>query len=210
MEEPMNIGQASHRTVGAVFLDQAEQRPDHIALTMYRGSTETEHPSLTYAELAQRAGRRAEQLSARLAFGDRLVISLANSTEFVELYLACILAGLVAVPAPPLGGSAAADERVAGIVADCAPALVITNATGKDALAERLRSEGLGHVPVEEPHDAGTGGTPTVYHNKLVSPDTLAVLQYSSGSTGAPRGVMLNHRSILANMVAVRRGFGTG
>ncbi|MEU0562511.1 fatty acyl-AMP ligase [Dactylosporangium sp. NPDC006015] len=208
----MTIDQLGRRTVGAAFLDQAAAHPDSPALTIYRGSSETEHPTLTYAELATRAGRRAEALRARVAPGERVVIALPSSTEFVELYVACLLAGLVAVPTPPLGGSAAATERVAVIVGDCSPGLVFTTASGTADVAERLRSLGLGHVPVEEPGDAGADGTPPGAPSEFpeVSPDTLAVLQYSSGSTGSPKGVMLNHGNVLANVAGTRLGHGYG
>ena len=198
-------------TVGGVFMDQAAEHPNKIALTIYRGSTATEHPSLTYAELARRAARRAEELMVRLAPGERVLISLPTGTEFVELYLACMLAGLIAVPTPPPGGSAVATERVAVIAGDCRPGMAFTTAEDKQTIAERLRSHELGHVPVEEPGDIGPAGALTVLPRlENVSPDTLAVLQYSSGSTGSPKGVMLDHENILANVAALRAFGGIG
>ncbi|MEV4140941.1 fatty acyl-AMP ligase [Dactylosporangium sp. NPDC049742] len=205
----MIIDDAGRRAVGAAFLDQAGRHADAMALTLYRGSNETEHPALTYAELARRAGLRADALAARLAPGERVLISLPTGTEFVELYLACMLAGLVAVPTPPLAGSPVAAERVAVIVADCTPALVYATGADRDAVVERLRSHGLGHVPVEAPGDAGTGD-PAARPARNVSPDMLAVLQYSSGSTGSPKGVMLDHGNVLANIAALRRFAGLG
>ncbi|MGI5182539.1 fatty acyl-AMP ligase [Dactylosporangium sp. CA-152071] len=202
------------RTVGAVFLERAAAQPGEVALTVYRGAGEAEspgHPGLTYGELARRAGLRAERLAERLAPGERVVISLPTGTDFVELYLACLLAGLVAVPAPPLGGSALAAERVAVIVGDCAPGLVFTEARDRAAMAERLAAHGLAHVPVEEPGDAGPGDLPGPSRLRLdAGPGALAVLQYSSGSTGSPKGAMLEHRNVLANVLSLHDNAGHG
>ncbi|MEV4514727.1 fatty acyl-AMP ligase [Dactylosporangium sp. NPDC049525] len=199
------------RTVGAAFMDRAAAHPDEIALTIYRGSAETEHPGLSYGELARRAGLRAEHLASRLAPGERVIISLPTGTEFVELYLACMLAGLVAVPAPPLGGSSVAAERVAVIVGDCTPGLVFATARDREAIGERLGAHGLAHVPVEEPGDAGTGDLPDASGLRLgLRSDALAVLQYSSGSTGSPKGVLLDHGNVLANVLSLHVNGGIG
>ena len=201
----MTIDRVGHKTVGGVFMDQAAEHPNKIALTIYGGSTAAEHSSLTYAELARRAAWRAEGLMARLAPGERVLISLPTVTEFVELYLACMFAGLIAVPTPPPGGSAVATERVAVIAGDCRPGVAFTTPGDKETIAERLRSHGLGHVPVEEPGDIGPADAPlSLPRVQNVSPDTLAVLQYSSGSTGSPKGVMLDQENILANVAALR------
>lgn len=202
----MKIDLVGRKTVGGVFMDQAAEHPNQTALTIYGGSTATEHPSLTYAELARRAARRAEELMARLAPGERVLISLPTGTEFVELYLACMFAGLIAVPTPPPGGSAVASERVAVIAADCRPGVAFTTPGDIETIAERLRSHGLGYVPVEEPGDIGPAdASAPLPRLPNVSPDTLAVLQYSSGATGSPKGVMLDQKNILANVAALRR-----
>lgn len=207
----MTIDLVGRKTVGGVFMDRAAEHPNKIALTIYRGSTATEHPSLTYAELARRATRRADELMARLAPGERVLLSLPASTEFVELYLACMFAGLIAVPTPPLGGSAVATERVAVIAGDCRPAIAFTTAGDRETIAERLRSCGLGHVPVEEPGDIDPTDAPApLPRSRQVSAETLAVLQYSSGSTGSPKGVVLDQGNILANVAALRAFGGIG
>ncbi|WP_284466951.1 fatty acyl-AMP ligase [Actinomadura madurae] len=140
--------------------------------------------------------------------GDRVVIALPTCTEYVETYLACLFAGLVAVPVPAPGRSRA-DTRLTAIIGDCAPRLVVTTKDDREPLAARLRDHGLGQVPVEDVGEAGPGEPPAGTPHRP-GPDTLAVLQYSSGSTATPKGVMLGHGNILADMGAISAGTGAG
>ncbi len=207
----MSVDLTAYRNAGEAFAARAAQYPDRIAVSIYRGEGAREHASVTFAELARRTWARAEELDARLTPGDRVIIALPTCIEFVELYLACLWAGMIAVPAPAPGGSASAIKRVAGIAGDCAPALAITTAGGRPLLAEQLRKQGFEGVPVEEPgavSDEAPGRPPGPRRRPGL--DTLAVLQYSSGSIGDPKGVMLAHGDILANLMAWAAGTGFG
>src|SRR4051794_36661537 len=97
----MTLNLDVYRNAGEVFTERVAAHPERTALSIVRGSAEE---SLTYAELARRAGVRAVGLAERLSPGERLIIALPTSTEFVEVYLACLLAGVVAVPVPAPGG----------------------------------------------------------------------------------------------------------
>ncbi|WP_322755000.1 fatty acyl-AMP ligase [Frankia sp. Cas3] len=199
-----------YRSLGDAFLDRVAAHPERTALTIFRGSTAANHDSLTFAELAQRAQSRAESLAARLPAGERVLIALPTGTEFVEVYLACLLAGVVAVPASTPGRGSAA-ERTAAIAGDCAPSLAVTTDGDRSALAEELTRRGHGHVPVVGASQDELAATPSgPVRRRQPGRDTLAVLQYSSGSTGAPRGVMLAHGNILTNMAAYHEFAGPG
>ncbi|MFJ7280375.1 fatty acyl-AMP ligase [Kitasatospora sp. NPDC098663] len=198
-----------HRNLRDAFAAQVARQPEATALTMFRGSDAAEHESLSFAELARRAALRAERLTARFAPGDRVLIALPTCTQFVELYLACLFSGLIAVPTPPLGGSSTAAERAVAIAADCSPALAVTTGDHRDALAERLVALGLKTVLVEAAGEAGPGEAAMPTEPDL-PPDTLGVLQYSSGSTDRPKGVMLSHGNILANIRTIAEYFGLG
>ncbi|MFI9161950.1 fatty acyl-AMP ligase [Kitasatospora aureofaciens] len=200
----MTIDLAGHRNLGDAFGERVASGPDRPALTIYRGSAATEHPTLTAAELHRRARLRAAALSARFTPGDRVLLALPSGPELVELYLACLIAGLVAVPVPVPGSSTVAGERVAAIARDCAPSLAVASGEDREAVAERLRDHGLGEVPVEEPGEVAPGEAAEPPQGAYrPGPDTLGVLQYSSGSTGTPKGVMLTHGDILADIAAL-------
>jgi acyl-CoA synthetase (AMP-forming)/AMP-acid ligase II len=203
----MSFDLTEYRNAGDAFLSRAAQCPDRVAVTISRATGAREHASITFAELARRARSRAAVLDARLFPGDRVVIALSTCIEFVELYLGCLMAGMTAVPAPAPGGSASATKRIAGIVRDCAPALAITTHGGRAVLAELLREQGP-DVPVEEIWEVGSGDVPVLPDRS--GPDTLAALQYSSGSIGDPKGVMLAHSDILANLTVLGADTGLG
>ncbi|EWM10368.1 fatty acyl-AMP ligase [Kutzneria sp. 744] len=131
-----------------------------------------------------------------------MLIALPTCVEFAEVYLACLFAGLIAVPVPVPGGSSSATERVAAAAADCTPEVAITTSAACGDLAERLPG-----TVVEAVGDAGDGDADL---HEVAGRDTVAVLQYSSGSTGTPKGVMLTHGNLLGNIVGFQRGSGIG
>ncbi|MEY9849482.1 fatty acyl-AMP ligase [Streptacidiphilus sp. BW17] len=209
--EAMAFELTSYRNLGDAFAARVAQHPDKTALTIYRNSAEAAHDSLSYAELARRAGLRAADLAQHLAPGERVLIALPTGTEFVELYLACLLAGVIAVPAPPATGSTAAAQRVAAIAVDCTPGLVFVTAGDLGTLTERFQAQGLGHVPVRAAAPVPAGeALPAALRGRHIDQDALAVLQYSSGSTGTPKGVMLAHRNVQANLEALHSVIGLG
>ncbi|CAL9632487.1 4-hydroxyphenylalkanoate adenylyltransferase [Streptomyces sp. enrichment culture] len=200
-----------YRSLGEAFAARVAEFPERTAVTLYGGSTAPEHESITFAELARRSRVRADDLSRRLAPGERVLIALPTSTEFVEVYLACLSAGLVAVPSPMPGGSASAGERIAAIAADCSPGLTVTTDAAQADVTAHLREHGLDGLSVEAVRPAGAepvsgpgaGG-------RAVDRGTDAVLQYSSGSTGSPNGVILTHGAILTNVAAFTTHLGLG
>ncbi|MFF7591550.1 fatty acyl-AMP ligase [Kitasatospora purpeofusca] len=207
----MGFDITGYPNLGEALAARVALQPEQTAVTFHRGSTAAAHESLTYRELGRRVGLRAAALAARMEVGDRLLIALPTCPEFVELYLACLTVGVVAVPSPPVTASSSAAKRVAAMAKDCRPALVITTEGDVDTVAERLRHEELDGVPVEATVPVGEGeADPTFLHGRTVDGDTLAVLQYSSGSTGAPKGVMLAHRNIQANLAGLNTIVGLG
>ncbi|WP_181143815.1 fatty acyl-AMP ligase [Streptomyces cinnamoneus] len=217
----MTCDLSEYRNVGEAFTGRVAAHPGRTALTIHRASGDAPPQRLTFAQLAARAQARARHLGERLAPGERVLLALPTGTEFVEVYLACLFAGLVAVPVPAPGGSTTAADRVTAIARDCAPALAVTVGDDREALAVSLREHGLGPLPVEAAppvEDAGPfeGGADAGRGRRDdarvpgVGRDTLAVLQYSSGSTGDPKGVMLEHGHILANTAAFQEATGLG
>ncbi|HZB50013.1 MAG TPA: amino acid adenylation domain-containing protein, partial [Mycobacteriales bacterium] len=124
--------------------------------------------------------------------GSRALLVHPPGPDFVVALFACFHAGVTAVPVvPPESRYRAARARVETITAACTPAVQLTSAASGPALApERLAVLETDRVPAGD-----AGFTPLD-----VGPESTAILQFTSGATRAPRGVVLSHRSVLANL----------
>jgi len=168
---------------------------------------ESQQKVLTFRRLRQRALGVLGALQRRgLGPGDKVVLYVADNERFVELFWACVLGGIVPVPLAP--GAAAEHLRKlwavfgqlerASVCID-APALerfeAFAAAEGAPVDAGRLRERAIlsGALEVE-----GDPGRP-----HPAEPDRLAFIQYSSGSTGDPKGVLLTHRNLCANIASI-------
>jgi acyl-CoA synthetase (AMP-forming)/AMP-acid ligase II len=190
-------------SLAEVLQHQAMTRPDIAAVTVY--SDRPGEPSrLSFAELYAQAAHLARQLAAETVPGDRALLVFPSCLEFVVAYFACLIAGVAAVPMMPPRRNANHDASAA-IIADCAPRLALSPASDPDPrglLRERLAARGIRHLPVAlacRPNQAG---------ELRSNPTGLAFLQYTSGSTSAPKGVMVSHRNLLANLEMMRQRLG--
>ncbi len=190
-----------------VMRQHAAERPDEPAV-IFLADGEAEAGRLTYAQLDMRARAVAGELRARGAADGRVLVAYPSSLEYVVAFLGCLYAGAVAVPCDAPYRRAGL-ERLALIAKDARPALVL----GPDPMDEQVLATlgGRGAVPVLDvvgvPDEAAAG-----WGAALPNPDALALLQYTSGSTRDPRGVMISHGNVMANehSIAVAMGHDTG
>ncbi|MGW5719836.1 fatty acyl-AMP ligase [Amycolatopsis sp. NPDC003865] len=166
---------------------------DEVALTHldHRGGADGRAVTLTWRELDERVGTVAARLSEIAAPGDRAAVLARQSADYVVAFLGAIRAGLIAVPlfAPGLPGHAG---RLAAALADCAPGVVLTTTADLDEVHGFL-----GGAPDVVAVDALAPAGPREW--PAPDPDATAYLQYTSGSTRTPAGVVLTHRNVLAN-----------
>jgi acyl-CoA synthetase (AMP-forming)/AMP-acid ligase II len=164
----------------------------------------------TYLELDLRARRIAAALSARMSRGDRLLLLYPQGLEFVEAFLGCLYAGIVAVPAPVAQFKRSAD-RIAGIVRDADIRVVLTAADAVEEITAQLAGLGAGgELDVAAVTEAAESGDESAWRAPALDRDGLVYLQYTSGSTSQPKGVMVTHANLLDNGGVIQRLWRTG
>jgi thioester reductase-like protein len=190
-------------TVVDVLAWRAESTPEQVGYTWLDGDGLTDEAPLTYGALYDQVCRAAAVLSDALTAGDRAILLFESGFDFLRALLGCQAAGVVPVPVmPPRDGSSAEVGRVLRIVADAATQTVVTTAPVA-ALAEGLPGAGALTWLVLDELDAVAPIRPR-------PPAELALLQYTSGSTSAPRGVMVGHDNLLRNLACIYWGENNG
>ena len=196
------ISFADLSSLAVVLRHRAAAQPDeraYIALSE-RGSEEA---AITFAELDCRATALARQLADRAGPGDRALLLFPMGIDCLVAFFGCLYAGVVAVPMMVPRRNSARDSS-GSIVADCTPALALTTielANGaRGDLLGRFREAGLELLAVDAPAD----NAPPAAALPQPRREDLAFLQYTSGSTSAPKGVMVSHGNLLANLEMIR------
>jgi acyl-CoA synthetase (AMP-forming)/AMP-acid ligase II len=164
-----------------------------------------EEACLTFSELERQARAFAAVLSGRAAPGDRALLILPPGLDFLVAFFGCLLAGVIAVPMM-VPRRASSRDASASIVADCTPRLAIGTAdlaAGRPDVVERLQEAGVGWINA----DACGESAADVRLPRRTRAD-LAFLQYTSGSTSAPKGVMVSHGNLLDNLEMIRVALG--
>jgi len=176
--------------------------PERGHITLYGEREAAEE--ISFGALGEAAGAFAAGLAARgVAPGDRVAIMLPTSRGFFAAFYGALRAGAIPVPLYPPARPAQLEQhfrRVAGIVANSGARIFVAGEAAKPlAHVLRAHAETLGDVlTVEEVTQAG--GTVAAHR---AAPGDIAFLQYTSGSTGQPKGVVLTHANLVANLRAM-------
>lgn len=199
-----------HRTFTEHIQAQAAETPDREALILLTERDGSLWPqTIAYAELDRSARTLATALRRHVEPGERVLIAHRSRALFVTGFLACLYAGAVAVPVAPPGGRGHHDDRIAGIVKEAAAVCVLTSTDEAAEVSQLLARTGHGDVVCLLADGPAATHATEPWQPFVPGPDTVAYLQYTSGSTRDPRGVVVTHRSLLANQRAIQEALGT-
>jgi acyl-CoA synthetase (AMP-forming)/AMP-acid ligase II/aryl carrier-like protein len=160
--------------------------------------------TLTFAQLHEQSRSLAAALQARYAAGDRVLLMLPTSLDYARAFCACLYAGLIAVPLfPPPSRKPRHLDRVRNVVVDAEPALILAPADYCEGLLELVE----GRVEVLTVQDLGTPPAGQ-WQRPAIDGSTVAFLQYTSGSTGSPKGVEVRQHNLIANVELMRQAYG--
>jgi fatty acid CoA ligase FadD21 len=191
---------------------RASLRPNDIAFTFtdYEKDWAGVPESVTWSQLSRRTLDVAREIRRHGSVGDRAVILAPQSLDYILAFLGSMQAGLIAVPLPlPHRGSG--HDRVGAVFADTSPSVVLTTSAVAADVGDYVDQSRLDVVPkiveidsldlsIEGGPDGGQGV-------ETAAVASIAYLQYSSGSTRTPTGVMLSHRNLQVNFEQLMRSF---
>ncbi len=194
------------KTLLELLRQQAADHPERIGY-WFLSDGEHETPPLTYAELDRRARAIAMLLHEHNAAGERIVLLYPPGFEYIAAFFGCLYAGAIAVPAYPPANKRHI-PRIQAIVEDSRARLALTIARTESKIRKWLHdSSDLSALPLLAT-DALESGLEDAWKAPVAAGRDLAFLQYTSGSTARPKGVMLSHDNLLYNLEMIYTHFG--
>ena len=211
MVDNNNIGSESSfrpATLIELLRGRAQFQPNRLAYSFLLDG-ESDEVSITYAQLDRRARAIGAWLQSKEASGERVLLLYPPGLDYIAAFFGCLYAGATAVPAYPPRLNRPV-PRIQAIVADAKPKMTLTTTAILSNIEKRFE-----HTPdLKALHWLNTDEIPPdldlYWQFPGVTPDTLAFLQYTSGSTSQPKGVMLSHANLMHNLKVIRHGFQIG
>lgn len=181
-----------------LLIARASQTPRNTAFEYRRDNIRID--SLTYAELDLSARFAARQIKKYCRAGQKVVLMHPPGLDFIVDLFGCFYAGAIAVPSPSLHSRN--HERFETIIESAAPRLILTTREALNKLTQYLTE-----TKIEVPAMAIERGQDFRFPPYQAEANECAVIQYTSGSSSNPKGVILNHRNILANLQQMCKAF---
>ena len=196
----------SRPTLVDLLRTRAAVQGDQLAFRFIPGD-EGEEVGVTYRALDERARAIGGELQAMAAQGERALLLFPSGLDFVASFFGCLYAGIVAVPAAPPGRNRMTSS-VEAIFDASNPALILSTAAH-----HRLAQQSYSHLTklFERPWvaaDRVANDRQQAWHELPIDGAQTAFLQYTSGSTSSPKGVILSHENLLQNAALIQRAFG--
>ncbi|MEA5451763.1 fatty acyl-AMP ligase [Leptolyngbya sp. CCNP1308] len=182
-----------------LLIDRAARQPDRVALQLWNDGIAAPD-ALTYADLDCRSRAIAAQMQRQNLQGERVLLLCPPGLDYVLAFCACLYAGAIAVPVYPPRPNQSLD-RLERIADEVQAALILTS-SAQPACPHPLSAIPCLMVDAVAPEGA------IAWQPPILAPDDIAFLQYTSGSTAAPKGVQISHGNLLHNVAAISHKFG--
>ena len=208
-ESGFNRIAAGAESINDVLRRRADLTP-HQRVFLFLESGEREGASYTFAQLDRKARAIGSRLAALGARGKRVLLPQPPGLEFVASFFGCLYSGAVAVPACASLLSTRHHDRLRFIVKDADAEFIVAASNHslncfQESLNDREWISRLSFLAADEVAEGeGTEWSPA--HG---GPDDVAYIQYTSGSTSSPKGVVISHRNVLSNQRMIQSAFRT-
>lgn len=186
----------------------ASTTPERALYRFVGARDETNEPYLSYGALDRAARRIAAHLLEKATPGAVALLLYPPGLEFIEAFMGCLYAGVIAVPVYLPNGRADSWARLSTIANDAGAVLLLADDLHRDGVTRWMLDggapAGLRMYTSGVQDDEG----PVLSEPVAITPETVAFLQYTSGSTGDPKGVMVSHGNLIANQAQIQSSFG--
>lgn len=195
---------ASVNTLVDVLRWRAEHQPDRVAFR-FLSDGEAETGLLTYAQLDRQAKSIAASLTKKCQPNDRALLLYPPGLEFIAAFMGCLYARVIAVPlyCPRFNRD---DPRIRAVTENSETIVALTTGEQLEKMEKQLHQAPY----LQQLHRIATDCLPdhaAEWHAPRISGADLAFLQYTSGSTSTPRGVMISHDNLMANEQMISHAF---
>jgi fatty acid CoA ligase FadD21 len=186
-------------------------RPNEVAFTFtdYANDPAGVAETVTWAQLSRRTMNVARQIRMHASVGDRALILAPQGLPYILAFLGSMQAGLIAVPLP-LPHSGSNHDRVSSVFADTNPAVVLTTAAAAEDVGDHVDQSPMDTAPKIIAVDSLDLDAEHWSDISVADFPSTAYLQYSSGSTRVPTGVMISHRNLQVNFEQLMRSLFAG
>ena len=184
----------------------SKNQPEKIAVTFLDESVDAVE-NITFFELIKRAKVIAANLNLLEIKNGKALVLYPPGIDFIVTMLGCFYAGFIAIPTyPPTSKKTSA--KLTGILKNAEPNIILTTSAitkhidkldelnKKETTLKVINTDNIGFLDVSN------------FNESHIDPEQIAFLQYTSGSTDSPKGVMVRHRNLLANAIAIENCFG--
>jgi acyl-CoA synthetase (AMP-forming)/AMP-acid ligase II len=195
-----------------VLRRRAREQPD-AQVYLWREDDDIPPRACTYAELDHRARRIAAWLQASFRPGDRALLMCEPGLDYIAAFMGSLYARVIPVPAYPPSPwmLERAVRRLQTIVADAEPVVALTTSTALELLeAAAISFTVMGRPLSWHAFDTLAEGLETEYRPEATASADVALLQYTSGSTGDPKGVVVTHGNLIAQLSMIADGYRDG